>query len=107
MIGRDEKMLAIFEWIRTGGQVRHLGLDPRPDRLRQGSRGAHDPRVVAPRSRELPGRQLRGAARTACSNRKSSATKRAPSPARTIASPDASSWPTAARCSSTKSATCR
>ncbi len=44
-------------------EVRHLGADPRPDRRRQGSRRAHDPRAVAPRSGELPGRELRGAAR--------------------------------------------
>jgi hypothetical protein len=41
------------------GKVRYLGLDPRPHRLRQGSRGADDPRVEPPRARELPGRQLR------------------------------------------------
>ena len=45
------------------GEVRHLGPDPRTDRRRQGSRGAHDPRAVAPRPGKLPGRQLRGAAR--------------------------------------------
>ena len=44
-------------------QVGHLGADPRPDRRRQGSRGAHDPRAVAARPGALPGRQLRGAAR--------------------------------------------
>ena len=32
-------------------QVRHLGADPRADRIRQGSRGAHDPRAVAAAAR--------------------------------------------------------
>ena len=42
-----------------------------------------------------------------CSRRSSSATRRARSPAPPRASRDASSWRIAARCSSTKSATCR
>ena len=46
-------------------QVGHLGADPRADRLRQGSRGADDPRAEPPRPGELPGGQLRRAARHA------------------------------------------
>ena len=44
------------------GEVRHLGADPRPDRLGQGSGGADDPRVEPPRHQQVPGRQLRRAA---------------------------------------------
>ena len=80
------------------GQVRHRGADSRPDRLGQRARRADDSRAVAPRPGALPGGQLRGAARTRCSSRRSSATRRARSPALTIASPADSSSPTAARC---------
>ena len=45
--------------------------------------------------------------RPACSSPSCSATRRAPSPARSRGASAASSWPTAARCSSTRSATCR
>ena len=65
MIGRDEKMLDRLRVDSHGRQVRHLGADPRTDRLRQGSRRADDPRAESARHRELPGRELRGAARHA------------------------------------------
>jgi transcriptional regulator with PAS, ATPase and Fis domain len=45
MIGRDEKMLIVFEWIRTCGQIGHFGADPWAHRVRQGGRGADDSRV--------------------------------------------------------------
>ena len=48
-----------------GGQVGHLGAHPRPDRRRQGSGGADDPRAVAARHREVPGGELRRPARHA------------------------------------------
>ncbi len=43
MIGRDEKMLVVFEWIRTAAKSDISVLDPRPDRIRQGSRRTDDP----------------------------------------------------------------
>ena len=88
-------------------QVRHLGADPRTDRLGQGSRRADDPRAEPPAATPSSRRSTAPRCPTRCSNRKSSATRRARSPARTIASRAASSWPTTARCFSTKSATCR
>ena len=90
-----------------GRQVRHLGADPRTDRLGQGSRRADDSRAEPARHARTSRRSTAPRCPTRCSSRRSSATRRARSPARTIASPDASSSPTAARCSSTKSATCR
>ncbi len=45
------------------GEVRHLGVDPRPDRLGKGSRRADDSRAEQTRHRAVPGGQLRGAAR--------------------------------------------
>ena len=90
-----------------GRQVGHLGAHPRPDRRRQGSRGPDDPRADAPRHRSSSRPSTARRCPTRCSSRRSSATRRARSPARTTASPDGSSWPTTARCSSTRSATCR
>ena len=89
------------------GQVGHLGADPRADRIGQGSRRADDPRAEPRAASRSSRRSTAPRCPTRCSNRKSSATKKAPSPARTIASRAASSWPTKARCSSTRSATCR
>ena len=90
-----------------GGQVGHLGADSRADRLGQGSRRPDDPRAEPAQRREVPGGQLRRAARHALRVGNLRVRERARSPARTIASPAASSWPTRARCSSTRSATCR
>ena len=88
-------------------EVRHLRADPRPDRLGQGSRRADDPRTEPPRHEQVPGGQHARRFPTRCSSRRSSATRKARSPARTTASRAGSRWPTTARCSSTRSATCR
>ena len=48
-----------------GREVRHLGADPRPDRIGQGSRRADDPRAEPPRRQQVPGGQLRRASRHA------------------------------------------
>ena len=53
------------------------------------------------------GRQLRGPARARCSRPSSSATSAGRSPAPTARRKGGSSWPRGARCSSTRSATCR
>ena len=107
MIGRDEKMLAIFEWIRTSAKsdISVLILGPTGSGKELVARMIHELSRRGTESASRPSTARR--CPTRCSNRRSSATKRARSPAPTIASPGASSWPTAARCSSTKSATCR
>ena len=46
-------------------EVRHLGADPRADRFGQGSRRADDPRAEPPGHQQVPGGELRGAARHA------------------------------------------
>ena len=51
MIGRDEKMLVVFEWIRTAAKSDISVLILGPDRLGQGSRRPHDPRAVAAQRR--------------------------------------------------------
>ena len=61
MIGRDEKMLVVFEWIRTAAKSDISVLDPRADRIGQGSRGPDDPRAEPAERGEVPGGQLRGA----------------------------------------------
>ena len=48
-----------------GREVGHLGADPRADRIGQGSRRADDPRAEPPQRGEVPGGQLRRAARHA------------------------------------------
>ena len=58
-------MLIVFEWIRTAAKSDISVLILGPDRIGQGSRGADDPRAEPPRPRELPGGQLRRAARHA------------------------------------------
>ena len=90
-----------------GGQVRHLGADPRAHRIGQGSRRADDPRAGRAQHRALPGGELRGAARHAVRIRdlrlrEGRVHRRARSQARA-----SSRWRTRARCSSTRSATCR
>ena len=74
---------------------------------RQGAAGARDPRQLAARGRAVRAGQLRRAARDASSRPSCSATRRAPSPARSSATTGASCRPTAARCSSTRSARSR
>ena len=88
-------------------QVGHLGADPRSDRSGK--------EVVARMIHELSRRGAERSSRrstaprcpTRCSSRRFSATRRGRSPARTTASRAGWSWRTTARCSSTKSATCR
>lgn len=62
MIGRDEKMLAIFEWIRTAAKsdISVLILGPTGAGKEVVARMIHE---LSRRGQEVPGRQLRGAAR--------------------------------------------
>ena len=69
------------------------------------ARAIHDAEPAARRA--LRGGQLRRARPRRCSRASSSATKRAPSPAPRATRAGLSSWPTAARSSSTRSASCR
>ena len=48
-----------------GGEVRHLGAHSGSHRIGQGSRGSDDPRAEPPRHAQVPGGELRGAARHA------------------------------------------
>ena len=107
MIGRDEKMLVVFEWIRTAAKsdISVLILGPTGSGKELVARMIHE---LSRRSAErVPGRELRGAARHAVRVgnlrlREGRVHRRARPQART---PRAGQR--AARCSSTKSATCR
>ena len=65
MIGRDEKMLAIFEWIRTAAKsdISVLILGPTGSGKELVARMIHE--LSRRGTEKLPGRQLRGAARHA------------------------------------------
>ena len=57
-------------------QVRHLGADPRADRIGQGSRGADDPRAEPARHATSSRRSTARRCPTRCSSRRSSATRK-------------------------------
>ena len=80
---------------------------PRRDRHRQGDGRARDPHQLAARAQAVRARELRRARAPASSRASSSVTRRAASPAPWRVAPAASSWPTAAPSSSTRSATSR
>ena len=65
MIGRDEKMLIVFEWIRTAAKSDISVLILGPTGSGKELVGAHDPRAEPAAGGEVPGGQLRGAARHA------------------------------------------
>ena len=73
----------------------------------QGAVRAGAARAQPARRRAVRGHQLRGDPGERCSKPSCSATRKARSPAPRTASRASSSWRTAARCSSTKSAICR
>ena len=91
----------------AGGAVAGDGAAARRVGDRQGAAGARDPRQLAARA---AARSCRSTARRCprrSSRRSCSATRRGPSPARPSATTGASCRPTAARCSSTRSARSR
>ena len=99
--------MIIFESIRTVAKTDLSVLILGPTGLGQGSRRPDHPRTQQPAARDLPGRQLRGPARHAV--RVGGVRLRARRVHRRLraqAGPRSSS-PTTARCSSTRSATCR
>ena len=104
MIGRDEKMLVVFEWIRTAAKsdISVLILGPTGSGKEVVARMIHE--LSRRGTEEVPGRQLRRASRYAVRVRDCLVTRRGRSPARTIGSPGVSRWRTTARCSSMKSA---
>ena len=86
---------------------REHGAADRRERHRQGALRARPARPVAARARGRSWRSTARRSRRRWSRPSSSATRRAPSPAPTGVAPGASSSPAAARCCSTRSASCR
>ena len=92
---------------RTGRRLRRHGADRRRDRHRQGRAVRGDPPGVDARRRPADRRRLRRDAAQPDRDRSCSATSAARSPAPIARAPARSRRPTAARCSSTRSASCR
>ena len=89
---------------RHGGPDRIDRADPRRDRHRQGTGRPHPLPAEQARRHAVRPRQLRRPVARTWSKASCSAIARAPSPAPTAITRACSRWPTAARCSSTKSA---
>ena len=87
----------------TGSRVLIAG----PAGVRQGSRGAHDPRQLPPRRRAVRGAELRHPRAGTASRRSCSASRPAPTRWPSRAAPACWNAPMAARCCSTRSPTCR
>ena len=83
------------------------GADSGRNRHRQGADRPRHPQPERPPGAHVRQAELRGHSRPGCSRASCSATRGARSPAPSRRRSAASSWPTAARCSSTKSATFR
>ena len=87
---------------------RHQRHHPPPgrERHRQGDGGPGHPPYIGPPGQAVPEGQLRVPARATFSSPSCSATRRAPSPGPTAASPASSSWPTGGPSCWTRSARC-
>ena len=104
IIGNSRPMQAGLRAGRAGGAHQHHRAHPRRVGHRQGDDRPRHPLQLAARGQAVRQGELRRAARRASSSRSCSATSRAPSPTPARRRRAASSWPTAARCSSTRSA---
>ncbi len=107
LIGRSPLLAQMREADRAGRGDRQHGADRRRDRHRQGAGRARDPRGERAARRPARSGSTARRCRASWSRASCSATRRARSPARSSSAAGASSWPTAARCSSTRSASCR
>ena len=108
ILGDSKPMRSLLEKIRwsSRGRARRCCCAARVGH-RQGADRPRDPRLLARARRARSSRSTALPCPTRCSSRSCSATRRAPSPAPSRPARAASNWPTAARCSSTRSAKCR
>ena len=107
LVACSHAMRRVETLARRAAAHRAVGADHRRDRHRQGADRAHHPLAVAARRRGRSSRSTAARCAPTWRCRSCSATARARSPART---PRASGWSrrrTAARCSWTRSASCR
>ena len=97
IIGRSPRMKQVFDLIIQAAPSRSTILIHRRKRHGQGARRARDPHATrrAPIGRSSP--STPATCRPICSNRRSSATSRARSPARCIRRRASATWPTRAR----------
>ena len=105
IIGTSGPLQRVLGRRPQGGQEQHDRVDSRRDGNRQGADRRRDPSQLAARRAQLREGELRGAARDAARVRALRPRERARSPAPTASASAASSRPTAAACSWTKSAT--
>ncbi len=107
MLGASPQMQAVFTFVRKVAPDQRAGPDSRRKRHRQGDggAGAPSPQPAERRARSSPSTATRF--RRTCSRANSSATRRAPSPARTRSARGTSRRPLEARSFSTRSASCR
>ena len=103
LIYRDEAMAQGGQARAADRGLRRLGADHRRIRHRQGSAGALRPHPLATAPRSRSSRSIARRSPSICWNPNCSATRRAPSPARSRAASASSRRPPAARCCSTKS----
>ena len=108
LVGESEAIRKVFALVQRVAPTDATVLITGRERHRQGAGRARDPRG---RARGASGPfvpdQLRRHPRARCSRASCSATSAARSPTPTARARASSSWPTAARCSSTRSASCR
>ena len=105
IVGASGALQRVLDVVRKVAKSNTTVLDPRRDRHRQGADRRRHPPQLAAGGAQLRQGELRGAAGEPARVASCSATRRAPSPAPTSSASAASSRPTAARCSSTRSAT--
>ena len=105
MVSKNPAMHRMFDLAQERGAQPVDDPDPRRERHRQGAARARDPRREPPPGRALRRRVVRGAHRDAArvGALRPREGRRSPAPWRGARA--SSSWPTAARCSSTRSAT--
>ena len=107
LIATDDAMLKVCRMIEKVAPTRRVGADARRERHRQGTAGARRAHAEPARERAISSRSTARRFPSSCSRASCSATRRARSPARSSRRSASSRPPTAARCSSTRSATCR
>ena len=105
IVGTSDPLQRVLGVVAQGGEEQHDGADSRRDGHGQGAHRRRHPSQLAAGDAQLRQGELRGAAGERCSSRSCSVTRRARSPAPTGSASAASSRPTAAACSSTRSAT--
>ena len=103
LIYRDDAMAQVVKLAQQIARLRRFGSDHRRVRHRQGSAGALRARPIEPRARSRSSRSTAPRSRRICWSPSCSATRRAPSPARSRAASASSRRRTAARCCSMRS----